>query len=529
MSIIVALFAAHGAILGDWLIDDAGISLAYARNLWEGNGWVAQRGVEPVEGFSNPLWTAFLAPIVGLMGTTSTWAIKVSAFGFLCAGLLAMSWDGLRRGGDVARSLLSAIAVVICPPLIIWGLSGLENALFFFLIALAVASFPSTYVLGESESIGRFVSGGALAALLALTRPEGVLFALGPWIGLLFARFFGQALGPLRWRQLGAWAGGFVVPLGGYLLLRRIYFQDFLPNTYYAKPGVRLTGVLDLSSWVSLLGGVWGAATVALAGALAASLAYLTWTRSWSSRLSGLVAYGAVSAGAFLVLPADWMREFRFGSSFGPLLWWTTIEAFFLAATRARSLPIPRFAPHFIVGVALVAGAPAAVGRTTTFANDPDLSLQLVRDVFGRGLNSVARGMGVQEGSVLLPDIGGTLLDSELAVRDLAGLSDRRIARLLPRDRQAFCDLVFDVMRPTFVHLHGPWIRFSGLPWDPRWTRDYVWVGGGDSRALQGRLGREETISGDFVRRSELEARGCSLAKVRRLYIAHGAHLMKRL
>ena len=198
LGVIVSLVAAHGAILGDWLIDDAGISLAYARNLWEGNGWVAQRGAEPVEGFSNPLWTAFLAPIVGLAGTTSTWAIKISALGFLCAGLFAMSWDGLRRDGDPAKSLLSAIAVVVCPPLVIWGFSGLENALLFFLIALAVASFPSTYVLGERQSIGRFAGGGALAALIALTRPEAVLFALAPWFGRVLARAFGTAVGPLR-------------------------------------------------------------------------------------------------------------------------------------------------------------------------------------------------------------------------------------------------------------------------------------------------------------------------------------------
>ena len=312
----------------------------------------------------------------------------------------------------------------------------------------------------------------------------------------------------------------------GYLLLRRSYFHDFLPNTYYAKPGVRLAGVLDLGSWTSLLGGVWGAATVTLAGALAAVLAYLTWTRSWSARLSGLVAYGAISAGSFLVLPADWMREFRFGSSFGPLLWWIAIEAFFLAATRARALPIPRFAPHLIIGVALVAGAPAAVGRTTTFASEPEIPLQVVRDVFGRGLNLVASGIGVQEGSVLLPDVGGALLDSELAVRDLAGLTDRRIARLLPRDHEAFCDLVFEEMRPTFVHLHGTWIQFSGLPWDSRWNRDYVWVGGSERRASLGRPVQGDAHSGDYVRRSELKARGCSLARARRLYLAHGAHLI---
>jgi len=54
-------FLLHAALLGDYLADDAGISLGYARNLAEGRGAVFQPGDAPVEGFSNPLWTGLLA------------------------------------------------------------------------------------------------------------------------------------------------------------------------------------------------------------------------------------------------------------------------------------------------------------------------------------------------------------------------------------------------------------------------------------------------------------------------------------
>src|SRR5271169_4124060 len=56
-----AVLVAHTALLADWVIDDAGISFAYARNLANGSGLVSQPGVEPVEGYSNPLWTLALA------------------------------------------------------------------------------------------------------------------------------------------------------------------------------------------------------------------------------------------------------------------------------------------------------------------------------------------------------------------------------------------------------------------------------------------------------------------------------------
>ena len=57
----LAIFGWHQSRYASWLIDDAGISFAYARNLAGGFGLTAQPGVAPVEGFSNPLWTACVA------------------------------------------------------------------------------------------------------------------------------------------------------------------------------------------------------------------------------------------------------------------------------------------------------------------------------------------------------------------------------------------------------------------------------------------------------------------------------------
>src|SRR6266403_2396190 len=61
-----AVYLAFVMLLGDWIIDDAGISYAYARNLAGGYGFVSQPGRVPVEGFSNFLWVALLAPLFPL-------------------------------------------------------------------------------------------------------------------------------------------------------------------------------------------------------------------------------------------------------------------------------------------------------------------------------------------------------------------------------------------------------------------------------------------------------------------------------
>jgi len=55
------------------MVDDAGISMAYAVNLAHGYGLVSQAGRTPVEGFSNPAWVVLLAVLtkLGLFGRPS--------------------------------------------------------------------------------------------------------------------------------------------------------------------------------------------------------------------------------------------------------------------------------------------------------------------------------------------------------------------------------------------------------------------------------------------------------------------------
>src|SRR5205823_2454437 len=92
----IILFVLHAAPLGTWLIDDAGISFAYARSLATGQGLVAQPGTEPVEGFSNPLWTFLLAALFRLGLFDVVWTPKVLSV-MLVAVTFAVVTGELRR------------------------------------------------------------------------------------------------------------------------------------------------------------------------------------------------------------------------------------------------------------------------------------------------------------------------------------------------------------------------------------------------------------------------------------------------
>ena len=52
--------AVHAAAYGRWIVDDAGITFAYARSVTSGAGPVLQAGGPVVEGYSDPAWLAVL-------------------------------------------------------------------------------------------------------------------------------------------------------------------------------------------------------------------------------------------------------------------------------------------------------------------------------------------------------------------------------------------------------------------------------------------------------------------------------------
>src|SRR5213083_2811782 len=56
------IYIVHALYYGSWVVDDAGISFAYARHFAQGYGLVSQPGMIPVEGYSNFAWVMLLAP-----------------------------------------------------------------------------------------------------------------------------------------------------------------------------------------------------------------------------------------------------------------------------------------------------------------------------------------------------------------------------------------------------------------------------------------------------------------------------------
>ena len=216
-----------------FLTDDAFISFRYARNLLEGHGLVYNPG-EYVEGYSNFLWVLELAALWGVFGWrpehTAPW-LSVACTGGTLATIV---WWTARLPGLPQRRLVGWMVLgLVCSSatFAVWtSAGGLETRQFTLFLVLAVVGL-TLYPAHRRALLGVSLS----LAAAALTRPEGPLFA-----ACCFGWYAGQRrvdTGTWRrdWRDVAWLVGPFVVLVGAHYLFRYTYYDEWLPNTYYAK------------------------------------------------------------------------------------------------------------------------------------------------------------------------------------------------------------------------------------------------------------------------------------------------------
>ena len=124
----VAIYLIHASKTQGWIVDDAGITFAFSRNLAEGNGLVPQPHHELVEGFSNLLWLLLIAPFykLGLFDPYLTPKILSAIFSFLSFYVIYKIVK--KTGLPVFISILTCSLLALNTPIVIWANSGLENS-----------------------------------------------------------------------------------------------------------------------------------------------------------------------------------------------------------------------------------------------------------------------------------------------------------------------------------------------------------------------------------------------------------------
>lgn len=513
-------FAVAAFPLSDWIVDDALISFAYARNLADGAGFVSQPGKVPVEGFSNPLWTLMFVPGFWLNSQVPVLYAKLLGHAFSFATLffgfqIVQRITGSRLFGSVAMIFLALNTAFV-----VWGVSGLENALYGFeVMALAYLCVVSLDRLSWRLAI----LAGLLAAAATLTRPDGVVFA-ALWPAAIFVqtvrdRAFAQSIV----RTSLAYVGALAIPVIAYKGMALVYFGSLLPNTYYAKgtPGLsRIMEIIRLEDPViektlSLFAGPFGFSGLAI-GVFAITFILCLIAKRALAPLIFMTGATFLAFLAFLLLPNDWMPEFRFGTPFTVLFYPTIFALIWVAGnTMLQSrFYTQRFPALAIVAVLAISSILVHQFRFTRFYDEPTIPFTQISERYGERYNKAAAALGVENPSILLQDVGATLFFTELEIFDLAGLIDGTVARTLWNDKPALRDYIFNDVKPTIIHTYAYSALEADLDSSEQFREQYIPLRE-EIDAIASEAAGRTIYSGDYVRRDAVENRPEALAKAR--------------
>lgn len=267
-----------------FLTDDAFIAFRYISNGHLGYGYVWNAPpFRPVEGYTSFLWVVLLDLVWRVSGVEPPAAANYVSLLFtyltlLLGGLLV--WR-MKLGEQLAKYRLLFLCLVLLGVItnrtfLAWSSSGLETAMFNFFLTLWIYC-----CLSVSSNRRRWVFSLTLTtALLCLTRPDGLLFAVVTfallaseiWTTFQGAETPGNAAtshlppavsSPGAAAKLALWAMPLLI-VPAHILWRYRVYGAWLPNTYYAKTvagriwpqsGLRyfLSFVLEYSLWVWLL------------------------------------------------------------------------------------------------------------------------------------------------------------------------------------------------------------------------------------------------------------------------------------
>ncbi|HJX38261.1 MAG TPA: hypothetical protein VJ714_06665 [Anaerolineae bacterium] len=220
--------------LGGAAVDDAFISFRYAQNLVTGQGLVFNPG-EKVEGYTNFLWTVILAAFMRLGFDPSAVSIVLGAALSVATLWMVYQFFRLISPTEPMIPIIASLCLAVDGSFALWAVSGMETSMFAFLVLSALACHVWEWQRGKPGLLS-----GALLALAAMTRPEGVLvFAvlmLHQVLGRLVVRR--QLLASADIAKAGAFLGLYLP----YFLWRYYYYGFLLPNTFYAKVTVQDVG-----------------------------------------------------------------------------------------------------------------------------------------------------------------------------------------------------------------------------------------------------------------------------------------------
>jgi hypothetical protein len=207
------------------LLDDAMISMRYAKNLANGHGLVWNPG-EYVEGFTNLLWTLYMSAwhLLPIPANAMSLPIQLTSLvALIIAG--TQIYKIIERVIESNGLRIAALAMVMFYwPLILWSLLGMEVGIITMMLMIAVR-----IVLKDQQETRDLLMLYGLLGVMALVRFDTVIYLVAISAYLMWRDK------TARTQHISYLLATLAIFIGGQTAWRLSYYGEIFPNTYYLK------------------------------------------------------------------------------------------------------------------------------------------------------------------------------------------------------------------------------------------------------------------------------------------------------
>jgi len=216
------------------LVDDAMISMRYAKNFSNGYGLVWNIGKPPVEGFTNLGWTVYMAilhaSIIPISESKISLLVMITSVLLLFGNaILSFKLSKIIAPDSMIAPLIATTITLFYYPLVFWSLRGMEVGFATFLIYLSVllAINPSKPVNARRALLLGLVMALAVVIRFDLVLQITILLVYSLYEYIIKRKANVLPISPIL---LLYWMG-----IIGVFLFQYFYFGSIVPNTYYLK------------------------------------------------------------------------------------------------------------------------------------------------------------------------------------------------------------------------------------------------------------------------------------------------------
>jgi hypothetical protein len=202
--------------------DDVFITLTFAKNLSQGNGFIYNHP-PAIQGTTTPLLTLLIAGLKLLFTGVEIPKLDVYLTAFCWVGVIWTFFLFRKYWAlDHWQATILGLVLIASGSMVYLGM---EVYLFFFLLALCFSLFLAK----------KFIWAGITAGLLFLTRGEGVLALASLIIYFLITTAWREKIGLRTFTPTLLMGLGFAAPVTAWFIYAQITFGALLPNTLAAK------------------------------------------------------------------------------------------------------------------------------------------------------------------------------------------------------------------------------------------------------------------------------------------------------